>query len=173
MGMTQFARFNEPDKKVIHFSDLLVNSGGDDAMDIDGSVTPIDFTIGPPSGEVWFCTYFGIVIEDSGTIDPAEFGALPTLTNGFKLIQKINGTEHTMANLKENIGITLQFTAGNSFAGVGAGWLNTGNLYTGLHMFDPPLTLDNTNGDQLIARVRDDLTGLNELHMGAVFWRNM
>lgn len=32
MGLTQIGRFNEPDKKVIHFSDLLLDSGGSDKV---------------------------------------------------------------------------------------------------------------------------------------------
>lgn len=173
MGFTQFARFNEPDRKTVHFSKLFLNSGGGDDMDVDGSVTPVDFTIGPPSGEIWFPSFVSIVIEDSGTIDPAEFGSLPTLTNGFKIIQKVNGTEHELVNIKKNFGLTFQFMSGNSFAGVGAGWLNTGNLFTGLHKVEPMMILDGLNGDEFIARVSDNLTGLNELHMGAIFWRNI
>ena len=170
MALTNFKSSLNDNEKLIHFSDVFLN-GTNDAMDVNGVITPVDFIIGPPSGEIWHAIYMGLVIEDTGTLDPTDFGALPTLTNGFQILQDIDSTEKEIANLKRNYGISFMFTSGNNFAGVPAGFLNTGNLFSGLSKLSPEIILNGDNGDKLIARVRDNLIGLVELHMGATFWR--
>ena len=71
-------------------------------LNVDGSVTPVDFTVEAPSGKIWYIHRVTILIEDIGT-SFARFGGITSLTNGvdFKISQ--NGlSEELLGNIKKN-----------------------------------------------------------------------
>ncbi len=162
------------DESVVHFCRSLRESGGSRDMNIDGSTTVTDFTIGPTAtGEVWKLTHMAMAIQDGGTLDPSDYGALPTLVTGTDIIQDIGGTEHLLINVIQNTDIINQFGAASNFVGIQGGFLNTSKIYFGMHEFLPNITLSFDNGDQLISRVQDNLSTLALHYTTAVFQRSL
>lgn len=160
-----------PGKRTIHKFGILFDSGDSDDMTVDGSSTPVVFTMGPPAGETWYLTGALFGIEDSGTLDIEDFGSLPGLTNGWLLEQVINSIAHEFVNLKTNFGMATIGTTRGGLIGASAGFLNTSNAFAGSIEINPPVTLVGDNSDIFRATVRDNLGGLNFLKAAISFWR--
>lgn len=160
-------------RRVVYAEKYLENGGSDD-MTVDGSTTSVDFVVGPPSGQIWVVTNLGITIRDNGANDDSKFGAiLGGLTNGLLVSQDIDGTEYDVMAYKNNLDLANGFTTASHFVGVGTGFINDANLFTGNMNFSPGVKLIGADGDQIIGRVRDDLTGLNNLVMRITYWRDV
>jgi len=130
----------------------------------------VDFIIGPTAaGEVWKLTHMAMVIQDGGTLDPTDYGAINTLVNGTDIIQDIGGVERSLAILNQNTDIINQFGSGFNFVGAQGGFLNTGKIFFGMHEFHPQPTFSFDDGDRLISRVRDDLSTLVLHYTTAIF----
>ncbi len=130
---------------------------------VDGSVTPVDYTITPPVDEVWIVNSVSIWIEDKGVWELAQFAAGPVLTNGWVLQYLENGTiVHDIANVQNNFNLVSGY---NTETIAGAGFISKDNSFIArLKAFENRgLVLDGTAGDILRFRVRDDLTFLNNL----------
>ena len=166
---------NVKDESVIHFcrSLRIADTAASRDMNVLGSVTtPVDFIIGPTAaGEVWKLTHMAIAIQDGGTMDPTDYGAVTTLANGTNIIQDVGGTEHLLVNLLQNTDIINQFGVAFNFVGQVGGFLNTGKIYFGMHEFKPNVTFSFDDGDRLISRVRDDLSSITLHYSTAIFQR--
>jgi hypothetical protein len=135
----------------------LVN-GSNDNMNVDGSVTPVVFSIAPPAGEVWRIYSWDLYIEDAGSFDAASWGNGITLTNGLMPILNINGTDYDMLEfgIKTSGELSsicdgiqhLTFGAGNEIVTAEWDFINSGQ-YVRL-----------TENDSIKLVVRDDLTNL-------------
>lgn len=164
---------SDAQRELVHGEADLKNGSSAD-MTVNGAVTSVDFTAGPPAGQVWYVYDIGLTIRDSGANDPDRFGAISGgLTNGVLLTQKIDSTEYDYKAFKTNLEVVNCFTMSSHFVGVGSGFVNDPNLFTGNIGIAPSIRLIGDNGDKIIARVRDDLTSLNNLLMRINYWRGL
>ncbi len=99
------------DTQVMTTSNILIesiqDSEGELDMNVDGSVTPVLFEIGPESDEYWMVTKFSILLTDMGVFTDRSFGALPILENGVEIQTQEIGN----FNLKSNIDL---YTTGDA-----------------------------------------------------------
>jgi len=160
-----------PGKKVAQSFLVLEDSGGSSVMTVDGSVTPVIFSKGPPSGEIWYLNGVLFAIEDSGTLDIEDFGAINELDNGWLFEQVINSTAHEFANFKTNLGLATLGTTRGGIIGDQAGFLNTANAFAGSIEVVPNITLVGNDSDIFRITVRDDLDNLNFLKAAISFWK--
>jgi len=142
----------------LNFAEFLKNAGSED-LNVDGSVTPVTFTAGPPTGKKWFIHTITIAMEDA-SINFTKFGGRSALTNGvdFK-IEEIGLSEITLATVKRN-GAFYEFANIVFFESAATDILvahvqvliNSGTTFE----------LGATDGGLVTAVVNDDLTTLNE-----------
>ena len=160
-----------PADKTICASQMLMNTGSGD-MTVDGSTTSVVFSGGPPSGEVWYVHGISIYIEDPGTNDSQDFGAIMSgLTNGLKVDQIVDSTAYTLHTFKSNLMLALNFTTGSHFVGQPNGFINTANAFMGSHPFKCPVTLTGDNSDKIQSTVQDDLGALSALYMTLTYFK--
>lgn len=158
-----------PSQNYAYITNRALN-GGSDSMNVNGSVTPVDFEIAVPSGQTWYLDSLSFLIIDTGSTSPTNFGALSALTNGCLLINKIGGVEYNICNLKDNKDITLIFQGGGGSPS-GSSWLESTDSYYGELVLNSKVSLNGTNGDKVIFRVRDNLVGIDNLNMIGRFFR--
>lgn len=80
----------------------FVTNGISPDLNVDGSVTPVEFNVAPPSGKIWYIHNISLVIEDNA-INFTKFGGILALTNGVDFKVKQNGlSEELLANIKNN-----------------------------------------------------------------------
>jgi len=155
----------------IHIDQRLGELGDPDdfSMDVNGSTTNVDFYYEVPVGEgPQYWQYLSIFVADSGSSDTNDFGAINGgLSNGLQLFIRLGGTEYQIGNFKDNVGLSLCFSQHatmTSGTGESSGWFDSSDFFMGTKEFVKVMKLE--EGDRIIMRVRDNLTGLNE--MGAV-----
>lgn len=166
------ASVNLTPAEIIRYRILNLLNGSSKNMNVNGSSTPVDFSFAPASGETWYVEGLYLLIADVGTPDLYEFGALGSaLTNGLQLIIKKSETENEAGNLKDNSDIGVMFMDRNSGILIGLGFFNHSDMYAGGIDFKQPILLNGTNGDKIIFRVRDNLTGLDALQTAVKVWR--
>jgi len=140
-------------------------------MNVDGSVTPVVFTVGPGAGEEWCAIRLGLQIEDGHNSDIGKFGNIGGgLTNGLLIENVVNGHDHSFKNLKFNEQILMHFTEGSVVTG-DVGIIKSTGFFQGHFNYDgPPFTMSGDAGDMLRVTVRDDLSAINLLRMALTWW---
>ena len=148
----------------------LLDGASSAAMNIDGSITPVEFTVGPPNGETWYVDSVGFAFSDSGAAKGIDWGGINLgLANGFLIETTIGTVDREIANLKSNIGIVTTFDDGG-FAGGNSGFITDANFYSGLLNLTPNITLIGSASEVIKATVRDNLTGLVSQKMIIHYW---
>lgn len=142
----------------------LRNAAGSEAANINGSVTPVEFSVGPPPGEFWRIARLLVFLEDTA-IAAASYGAVTVgaLANGVRLYivrddVEVNdlldgGTINTSAEWAEycHDAEVKAWGAGNEFLTVRWTFTKAG----------VPLRLDGNKRERLAVLIQDNLTGLN------------
>lgn len=122
---------------------------------VDGSVTPVPYTIAPTSGTLF--TVYQLIFNAYGTgniAQPTEFWNFPALPNGISNQIQLNGILATApAIIKTNFDL-IQYLGGE-FLGKSIG---ANNIIRGQFDMNPPLTLNGNRGDYFRIIVNDDLT---------------
>lgn len=172
MGIVSMGRPQRKD--VIYQSPFLLNSGSED-MNVDGSVTPLNFDFAPSLGETFFVKSLTFLILDTGTTDPGDFGAITgALTNGLQFLIRSSGTEYEITNLKTNADIEVSLIQGiGSLPGNPAGWMNNLDWRSGKIEFNIPIRLDGDTSDYVRFKVRDDLTGIGQMCAAILIFRKI
>lgn len=157
---------NQTPPDFVTIKEYLTN-GGSKNMNVDGTLgTPVIFSVAPTSGLTYFIESISFFINDTGTMDYTDFGAIAgALTNGilFRVISK--GTTYNIVNITDNIDIAMTFKS-DSLAGNGAtsvGFFNDTDFFIGELTFENPIILQNSTSDQIEAQIRDSLSGINNL----------
>ena len=130
--------------------------------------TPVEYWVGPPSGEVWHLARILFAMAHGTAGDLGTFGDIAGgLTNGVLLRAKTNGSYSTLTNWKTNGDMKadmydVEFDArsggGGSYGTSGRGtFTRTGAI----------VRLDGDNGDRLELLVQDSLTTLGFFIMQA------
>lgn len=162
-------------RRRVYFWAPLLNGGSPD-MDVNGtSGSPIEFTSGPGAGEVWYLEQLSFLIHHPGSMDSTDYGSIAGgLTNGFQVVFDLNSTETTFVNLKNNVEITNTMSGITGSTGDESfGWLDDDDWFSGHIDFNTPIKFIGDDGDQIIGRVRDSLSILQEQQMCALFWKEI
>lgn len=157
------ARMSE---RVVYMADSL-RDGSAANLNVDGSGTPAVYSLEPGAGEIHYVSEIAFYISDPGANDELEFGNLNAeLTNGLLIEQEINGTDYQLANIKNNIDITLIFNQAPSSTPPGQS-----ATYSGVVELDIPIELKGDDSDKLKVTVRDDLTAVKALFVSYRAWK--
>lgn len=166
-----------PEESVMYHFKFLADSGGATDLNVDGSTTPVTFTLGPAftgDSRDWVLDHFIIQIDDNGNVTSQDLGAIAGgITNGVLIRMKINGITHTFYNIKNNLDVLGVFGNEGTLQNTGSGFV-TGNFYQGaLGFIDPKMTLFASSSDEVTIQVRDDLTGLTRLRFAAHYYHKI
>lgn len=160
-----------PDNRVPHVA-YFVN-GVSKAMNVNGSVTNVNFTVTPTGLNPWYIYGVRLVFLDSGTNTLNSFGALAALTNGLLLRANVESagvvTAFNMINWKTNLDLATSMRV--SFPqSTATGFSNDIDTLFGEFLFKTPMRIDPlVVGENIECVVRDNLTGLNFLQMAAMY----
>ena len=146
----------------------LRNSSDSYEMNVNGSVTPVDFYIAPPSNETWYISRWMLQLIDGKGFEITGFGSIGSpLTNGLDAVFESDGVQTSLLDhtIKSNSDISaIAFDArldtyGNSSDALHARW----SLYKTGQM----LRLRGSLNEKLIIKIQDNLTSLERLHIHA------
>jgi|FLOH01.1.fsa_nt_gi hypothetical protein len=146
----------------------LRNSSDSYEMNVNGSVTPVDFYIAPPAGETWYISRWMMQLIDGKGFEITEFGSSGSaLTNGLDALFESDGVQTSLLELtiKSNSDIsavtydTRLDSYGNSSDALHASW----SLYKTGQM----LRLRGSLNEKLVIKIQDNLTSLERLHIHA------
>ena len=154
----------------VYLNKLILNGSSAD-MCVDGSSTPVNFDYSPGTDETWYLERISFLIDDLGNMDASKFGFLSELTNGLVIKIKTNGTEYTVATLKNNMDVVMMFPIGDGHHSSGGNFLGSVNAYSGVMTFNEPMTLKDSTSDYIRFTVNDDLEGLEQHRALAHVWR--
>lgn len=163
-----------PATDVIYKCEYLENSSNSKEMDIDGSTTTVDYFFEPGAGETWYIDSITMLIQDPGSMDVLDFGAISSgLTNGTQVIYKRSSTENVITNMQDNGDIAMCFrgqivsTGGDG----GAGFLDDVDTYLATMKLDIPIKLVGDDNDRILFRIRDDVTTLSFFRAAVLLWK--
>lgn len=145
--------------------EYLTNSAGSSNLNIDGSVTAVDFSIRAESGITKWITGFDVLFEDGqldmSTTEFRRFGdAAVTLTNGILIFAEQSG-------VTTNIAVDPIQIMGDFF-NYADGYINLINAIAAntdflkwTFMLDKPIVIPAGTQDRFVFRIRDNLTAMN------------
>lgn len=131
-------------------------------MNVDGSVTPVVFSLEPNSNSKWDITRIIISMTHTSAADDSKFGNLTTLTRGI-VIRKKDGIYHTIFNAKNNGDIRLRAydIAYSDKAGAGLYGTSFRRSFAGQEKNGVTIRLDGSKNESFQLIVQDNLTGLS------------
>jgi len=138
---------------------------------VNGSVTPVVFSVAPLSGQTNDVTRVTLLIESAQAMDFTQFGSIDKLINGCVLrVKRAEGEYKNLINFKTNGDFieeaTIPLFQGKTGGG-GFGFTAT-LIFAGQQNRGVVIRLDGTLGEQLELIVQDDLSaGLTKFHMRA------
>jgi len=143
-------------------SAAVVESGGSSDLNVDGSVTPVEFNVVPNSGKIFFITEISVILEDQ-SMNYTKFGGITGgLTNGLGIEVKEGGEAlrniAAFGSIKTNAGFALggggiQLTSSNTDIFV--------VVYTLLTKSQTSFKLADSDGDFFRVTVNDVLTTID------------
>lgn len=147
---------------------FLVN-GTSENMGVNGSVTPVQFTLQPTAGQVFSANELIFNATGTGNITQTltEFWNFPILTNGISSEIKLNNVTVTQTALIRNNFDLVQFV-GADFVGKIIG---VRNIVRGQFNLIPPMNLDGNRGDYFRLTINDNLTQGGAIEMLTVALR--
>jgi len=137
-------------------------------MNVDGSVTNKIFKWNPPSGEDWELYGLFCFLLDPGVMAHDSFGSISKLTNGIDIILKVKSAEQRMDCIMDNVELMIGFSREVEMGESGTGFLDDEDFFKGAYLFPERVVLKDSSNDLIKAKVRDDLTAIQRLHMWAL-----
>lgn len=154
-----------PAKTTIYKHVHLQESGGNQNMDVDGSSTERKFFRAPSvTDEIWYVESVSLLLIDGGTNSANNFGARSTLSNGLEVCASIDGTEYKISECFRNADIVNEWSD-EKLMGASSRFLDSNDTFVGVIKFKNPLVLKESQGDEICAKVKDNLTGISTLRM--------
>ena len=153
------------------YQDVYLLSGGSKDMTVNGSVTPVVFSAGPPAGQRWYVQNLNFIIQDNGAVKASDFGSQAGLTNGVLFEWQINSVDYELINLMDNADSLAVFTQSGWMGGTASGFVTDANYFNGHFPFRTPGTLIGDDGDVFKVTVRDNLSGLARMAVSIAYWR--
>jgi hypothetical protein len=155
----------ETPKDSVYLKTPLLNAGSE-AMNVDGT-TPVHFDFSPTGTQQVYLESLTLFIEDAGSTDIADFGAIVgSLTNGLRILLTKSATDYEIANMKNNRQLFSVFSAFPALQSAGAGWFNSQDNFGGTLLFGQAILL-NGSTDRIRVTVRDNLSTLDALSVFA------
>lgn len=139
-----------------------LTNGGSNAQNVNGSVTPVEFSSTPvPAGKVFLASRVIIYMESSTAMDSNTFGDIAALTNGWQL--KVNGVVSGIAKQNREL-VSFMFDAHGSeiFGKVNRTFIGR---YSFSRFTDGALGITIREGETLSTIVADDLRNLTYLEV--------
>ena len=135
------------------------------AMNVDGSITPVRFSIGPPNGIKWDLTRTMIVMVTGSNPDDALYGDLPQLANGVFFGFENDFTQDYLVNIQANAGYRgtaydVNYTTRSS--GSGDFGVSVRKSFAGREHYGVTIRLEGPTNDEFVVYVNDSLLGLTE-----------
>lgn len=159
-----------PGSSVVYMSAKLLN-GSSDSMTVNGSSVNVNFDFTPASSETWYVENISVFLQDNGATLPTNFGSLSgALANGIDILIRSGGTEYTIANIKTNMDLDLVFKESPQIPGT-SGLFESSDIYIGTIHFSVPIKVQNSTSDYVRMKVRDNLSGLDQLKARTKVWR--
>jgi len=131
-------------------------------MDVDGSITEVDFLVGPKIGE-WDITRMMVSMVLSSAGDDGLFGNLTALTNGQYFRKEDSGDAQNLFIVKENSDFAIEgydVSYPIRSGGGGSNGMRSRITFNGPDKSGVVVRLSATNSDTFKSVIRDDLTGL-------------
>ena len=136
---------------------------GDNNMDVNGSVTPVEFYFQAEPNRMVYINKLGFLISDSGNTDFDNYGSLPgPLTNGITLYTIIDGVEIPLSPIIKKTADYFGIGASAQFVDL-SGSSRLANYTFSLFDYSEGIILNGDNGDILGIRINDNFTSL-DLH---------
>ena len=171
-GSINNKNFEAPIENIV-YQGAALKSGSTENMNVNGSVTPVNFDFNVPSGQTIYLEGIYFLIQDPGTSDPNDFGSIATgLTNGLSINITAIGTSYELFNIKNNTHSTMLFSDnGKTVDHGGSGWLNSNDSFFGGCRFNKPIRMTQSTSDLVRVIVRDDLSSIDFCSMMIKYWR--
>lgn len=134
--------------------------------------SPIEFWIQPPKGTVFQLLDTTLLISDMGSLSQTSYGNLPMLPNGIEFTFEFNGTRTPVfAPVQSNAQIFGPITSIDEINY--SGGVRVRKLNEAYFNFSEGITLNGDTNDKLVAKLQDDLTGLNThaIFVKGQFWK--
>ncbi len=150
---------------------FVATIGGSLDLNVDGSVTPVEYTIAPVGSDILYVSGISIWLEDKGTWFKDTFGTLPELTNGVLIELGRDTTFTEIGNFINNFDISSTFSSGQA---ISLKDISGEIAIIGTQPLDQKrnIRLDGSNNDSLRVTVRDTLTGLDNFSLKAMMWKD-
>lgn len=133
----------------------FLNNAGAIGINVDGSVTPVNFSLSVAANEIFIIEELEIVFTDKGNINSLEdFMSLPALTNGILISATLANPQPTI-NIKTNYDIVNRLRRRVDLQDVG-----TQSIAVGEVIFRAPVVVDGSLGHQITATIQDNLSSL-------------
>lgn len=144
---------NVQNQSVSRFNPMYLENGGSDDMRVDGSVTPVDFTVPSHSTQDFIVTEVKMLAQD-GNINLSRFMD-STITNGVQFTITSEGGTVSFPDLVTTRDLLHIFTSNSEYTSIIA---NKAALF----VFKPtnPFVLRAGSSDEVKMTVRDNLSGL-------------
>lgn len=142
-----------PHETYSHYLRYLLNGSSSD-QNVDGSVTPVDFATTAATRSLIASFDIVIVARNLGSV--LDYGIISGgLTNGLQIIKKVGVTETVFFNIRRLVEFAHPSTSG-SYQAISLKSNATEDLIIVSIILKDPVIMQ--TGDQLIMRVRDNLT---------------
>jgi hypothetical protein len=133
-------------------------------MAVNGSVTPVVYTVRPPIGQAVAISRLSITLADGAAMDDSLFGALTALSNGV-MVRVSSGSPavlNTLVNWKTNGDVArhafdVEYTTKIATEGLRA--------LIDFEAMGGAVVLDDATSDVLSVTIQDDLTGLTSFRI--------
>ena len=131
-------------------------------MNVDGSVTPVVFSLEPNFDYEWDVVRLMFSMTHSAAGDDSKFGSLSALTRGL-VLRKVNSINHTIFNVKTNGDIRLRAYDLDYSDKAGAGLYGTSfrRTFGGQSSNGVVVRLDGSASESIEIVIQDDLTSLD------------
>lgn len=142
------------------FTTSAVAFRSSDAVNVDGSATPVIFALSPPSGTKWDIYGVSLVMQDDVAMDDGKFGGITALTNGL-LFRKKDGDYKNVLFSRSNGEFALKgsTTKYNDKAPAGVYGVTIDTRFP--DTYGAVLRIDAEMGEEMQLIVQDNLTGLS------------
>ena len=135
------------------------------AMNVDGSVTPVRFSVGPPNGLKWDLARTMITMVVTSNPDDALYGNLAALANGLFFGFENDITQDYLVNVQANAGYRataydVEYTTRSS--GGGDYGVSIRKSFAGKHHYGVAIRLEGPTNDEFVTYINDNLTAITE-----------
>lgn len=134
-------------------------------LNVDGSVTPVIFSLEPTQQSIWHINRFICGMVHNGAGDDSKFGDLPALDRGV-IFRQTNGIQHTFFSARTNGELRIRMFDLDYSDKAGGGDYSTffRRTFGGQDKNGAVIELDPFQNESFEIVIQDDLTSLNKFN---------